>query len=65
MRRAVTLAAVVLVAVGVLAASVVSTAAGSQKKTINIAVFLASAANTYWTASLQGAKDAAKMYRRT
>src|SRR5579884_1855452 len=60
MRRALSLAAIALVAIGVLAGSVVASAAGSQKKTINIAVFLASAANTYWEASLQGAKDAVK-----
>lgn len=60
MRRALSLAVVALVATGVLAGSVVASAAGSQKKTINIAVFLASAANTYWEASLQGAKDAIK-----
>ena len=33
---------------------------GSAKATINIGVFLASSANTYWAAELQGAKDAAK-----
>jgi len=40
-------------------ATLTSTASGSGKKTINIAVFLASAANTYWEASLLGAKDVA------
>jgi ABC-type sugar transport system substrate-binding protein len=42
-----------------------STAAGGGSgsgKTINVAVFLASAANTYWEAELQGAKDAAAKY---
>jgi ribose transport system substrate-binding protein len=34
--------------------------AGTAKATINIGVFLASSANTYWAAELQGAKDAAK-----
>lgn len=32
----------------------------SAKATINIGVFLASSANTYWAAELQGARDAAK-----
>ena len=60
MRRA--LAAVaVLVAVPVAGASTVSGAAGATK-TINVAVFLASSANTYWAASYLGAKDAAKKF---
>jgi len=32
----------------------------TAKKTINIGVFLASSANTYWAAELEGAKDAAR-----
>jgi ABC-type sugar transport system substrate-binding protein len=36
-----------------------SSTTASTGKPINIAVFLASAANTYWEAALQGAKDAA------
>ena len=54
---------VVVIIAGALTATLASTAAGSpvkKKKTINIAVFLASAANTYWEASLQGAKDVQK-----
>src|SRR5437763_6510880 len=38
-------------------ASGTSTRTGARKKTINIAVFLASSANTYWEAELLGAKD--------
>jgi ribose transport system substrate-binding protein len=65
------LVASVLVACGSSSTSSTSTAAGgsstsgtsssaaSTGKTINIAVFLASAANTYWEAELQGAKDVA------
>ena len=33
--------------------------ANCGKKTIRVAVFLASAANTYWDAAMQGAKDVA------
>jgi ribose transport system substrate-binding protein len=55
----------VLVAAAVAAtvtAALASTASGtgSQKQQVNMAVFLASAANTYWTAALQGVRDAAK-----
>src|SRR5262249_17768651 len=40
-----------------------STASGSNKAgTINIGVFLASAANTYWEAELEGAQKAADKY---
>jgi ribose transport system substrate-binding protein len=63
MRRALALVGVVLVIAGALTATLASSAAGSpatKKKTINIAVFLASAANTYWEASLAGAKDVQK-----
>jgi ribose transport system substrate-binding protein len=52
--------AVVALGVALAAAAIgtlASTASGSSKKTINIAVFLASAANTYWEAELLGAKD--------
>jgi ribose transport system substrate-binding protein len=52
-----------LAIVGALTGGLVSaSAAPRQKKTINVAVFLASAANTYWAASLLGAKDAAKKF---
>jgi ribose transport system substrate-binding protein len=49
-------AAVAVAAVAVVGSMVISAASGSTKKTINIGVFLASAANTYWDAELQGAK---------
>src|SRR6516165_4728263 len=56
-------AAGVLLFVIVGAATIGSTASGSRKApTINIAVFLASAANTYWEAELQGAKMVAAKY---
>ena len=60
MRRGLALAGVVLAIAAALAAALASTATANQKKTINIAVFLASAANTYWEASLLGAKDVQK-----
>ena len=63
MRRAFALVGVVVIVAGALTATLASTASGSpvkKKATINIAVFLASAANTYWEASLQGAKDVQK-----
>src|SRR5438093_13520203 len=62
MRRALALV-VLMLAVGVAATvGLTSSASGSSKKTIHIAVFLASAANTYWEAELLGAKDVAKKY---
>ena len=36
--------------------------ASEQQKRVRIGVFLASAANTYWTAALEGARDVAKKY---
>jgi ribose transport system substrate-binding protein len=51
------LAALAVLLVGTL---MVGTAAARKQKTINIAVFLASSANTYWAAALQGAKDVQK-----
>lgn len=61
MRRALAVAAILAVA-GATVASGASGGTKSSKKTINVAVFLASAANTYWAAELQGAKDVAKKY---
>jgi ribose transport system substrate-binding protein len=55
-------AAAVLAVALLVAAQVASSASGSGKKTINVAVFLASSANTYWAAELQGARDIAKKY---
>lgn len=62
MRRALAAAALLAVAGAVAGVALTSSASGSRKKTINIAVFLASAANTYWEAELLGAKDVAKKY---
>jgi len=59
MRRAFATAAVALAVAATVTATFSSAASGSGKKTIHIAVFLASAANTYWEAALQGAKDVA------
>src|SRR5262249_12017193 len=65
MRRALAVAAVAAAVAALVAAQIASSASGSSgssKKTINIAVFLASAANTYWAAELQGARDVGKKY---
>jgi len=62
MRRALALV-VLMLAVGVAATiGLSSSASGHNTKTIHVAVFLASAANTYWEAELLGAKDIAKKY---
>jgi ribose transport system substrate-binding protein len=58
----VVVAIVTAVALSASTASGKTTTAGSRKATINVAVFLASAANTYWEAELLGAKDVAKKY---
>src|SRR5262249_56207672 len=60
MRRTLAIAAVVSATVVAVVSGSASPAQGKQQKTINIGVFLASAANTYWEAELQGAKDIAK-----
>lgn len=44
------------------AVTLASTAAAGGAKKIRIGVFLASAANTYWTAELEGVRDSAKKY---
>jgi len=62
MRRSLAVAGLTLALAVAAIATLTSSAAGSGKKTINIAVFLASAANTYWEAELLGAKDVAKKY---
>jgi ribose transport system substrate-binding protein len=60
MRRAVKVGGLAFVAAAVLAAVLTSAAVGSKSKTINIAIFAASSANTYWAAEVEGAKDIAK-----
>jgi ribose transport system substrate-binding protein len=62
MRRAASRLAVGALVLAAGLATLASTAAGRQQKTIRIGVFLASAANTYWTAELQGARDVARKY---
>jgi ribose transport system substrate-binding protein len=55
------LAALALVAA--LSATLATASSGqSQQERVRVAVFLASAANTYWTAALQGVRDAAKKH---
>lgn len=60
MRRGLAFVGVMLVIAAAVTATFASTATARPKKTINIAVFLASSANTYWAAALQGAKDVQK-----
>jgi ribose transport system substrate-binding protein len=60
MRRGLAFVGVMLIIAAAVAATFASTATARPKKTINIAVFLASSANTYWAAALQGAKDVQK-----
>lgn len=65
MRRPRLLAALALATSGVVAAALASGAGGAPRKaqkTIRIGVFLASAANTYWAAELEGARDVARKY---
>jgi ribose transport system substrate-binding protein len=62
MRRSLALCGAVLAIAALATASLASSASAKpvkKKATINIAVFLASAANTYWEASLAGAKQVA------
>lgn len=62
MRRSRVRVLLVAALVAAISAALAATAAGRGQKTIRIGVFLASAANTYWTAELEGAKDVAKKY---
>jgi len=65
MRKALATGVVLVAAAAALTAALSPAASGSRKQpkaTINIAVFLASAANTYWEAELLGAKQIAAKY---
>lgn len=62
MRRSRLLLFLSLLALAAISTALASTALGGGQKKIRIAVFLASAANTYWTAELEGVRDAAKKY---
>lgn len=62
MRRSRLVALFAIAAVCAVAVTLVSTAAAGGAKKIRIGVFLASAANTYWTAELEGVRDVAKKY---
>jgi ribose transport system substrate-binding protein len=63
MRKALAATGVLFVVMVAAAATLGSAASGSRKaSTINVAVFLASAANTYWEAELEGAKKVAAKY---
>jgi len=62
MRKAVAVVAALAALAAAGSATVTSATGAPKKRTIHIAVFLASAANTYWAASYLGAKDAAKKH---
>lgn len=62
MRRTRLLVVLTIAAFAAVLVTLVPTAGGAQQKKIRIGVFLASAANTYWTAELQGAQDIQKKY---
>jgi len=62
MKRSRLLVLLVVALVATVTVTLASTASGRSTKQIRIGVFLASAANTYWTAELQGAQDIAKKY---
>jgi ribose transport system substrate-binding protein len=63
MRKALVAAGVLVAVVLASAATLGSAASGTDKAgTINIGVFLASSANTYWEAELEGAKKVAAKY---
>jgi ribose transport system substrate-binding protein len=62
MKKGLMIAAVIFVAAAAVTGTLSSAASGRTKKTINVAVFLASAANTYWEAELLGAQAVAKKY---
>jgi ribose transport system substrate-binding protein len=63
MRRSNLLFTLVAVAVAVAVTSTpAATGSTNAQQRVRIAVFLASAANTYWTAALQGVRDAAKKH---
>jgi ribose transport system substrate-binding protein len=62
MRRSRVLVLLMTVLVAAVSATLAASASGRSQKTVRLAVFLASAANTYWTAELEGAKDIAKKY---
>ena len=58
MRMALAIAAVAAAVVAATSGAATPTTSGRPQRTINIAVFLASSANTYWAAELLlGAKD--------
>ena len=62
MRKAFALAVVAFATAAAVSAGLTPAASGDKKATINIGVFLASSANTYWAAELEGAKAVAKKY---
>jgi len=62
MRRSRTLVLLVAALAVAVSTTLTTSASGRSTKQVRLGVFLASAANTYWTAELEGAKDIAKKY---
>ena len=62
MRRSGTLVLLVAAFVVALSTMFATSASGQRTKQVRLGVFLASAANTYWTAELEGARDMPKKY---
>ena len=62
MRRSRLVVLFAIATVCAVAVTLASTALAGGTKKIRIGVFLASAANTYWTAELEGVRDVAKKY---
>jgi ribose transport system substrate-binding protein len=60
MRRPRLVVLVVLALAAAVMSSQAATGSTNQQERVRIGVFLASAANTYWTAALEGVRDAAK-----
>jgi ABC-type sugar transport system substrate-binding protein len=59
MRRP-TLALLIVLAIVAAVSTQVASGSPTQQERVRIGVFLASAANTYWTAALEGVRDAAR-----
>lgn len=63
MRRTRLLVVLAITALTAVSVMLVPTAGSAQQKKIRIGVFIASAANTYWTAELEGVKDTQAKYK--
>ena len=64
MKKVFALAVVALAAAAAVTATLGSAAPGGKKATINIGVFLASSANTYWAASSRAPRRSRRNIRK-